>query len=225
MQVIMLVGPGKGTIMQKEAVFWDVDTQYDFMRPEGRLYVAGAEGIIDNVNEARRFALENGYSIIASTDWHREGNKEISDKPDFKTTFPSHCMAGKPGSERVGYLGELSIDVVPNERMSDGDLRELIDKAQFHVVIRKEKLNPFTNPNMTKILEFLKPRAAVVFGVALDLCVRQAAEGLLGIGGIKVYLLRDAVKGLGVKGDAEVIEELKVKGVEIISVSDLEKKF
>ena len=94
--------------MKKETVFWDVDTQYDFMRPEGRLYVAGAEGIIDNVSEARRFALENGYSIIASTDWHREGNKEISNKPDFKHTFPAHCMAGKPGSERVGYLGRAA---------------------------------------------------------------------------------------------------------------------
>jgi nicotinamidase/pyrazinamidase len=212
-------------VMKKDTLFWDVDTQYDFMRPEGRLYVAGAEGIIDTVSEARRFALENGYSIIAATDWHREGNKEISDKPDFKTTFPSHCMAGKPGSERVGYLGELPIDVVPNERMNDGDLRKLIDKKQFHIVTRKEELNPFSNPNMTKILEFLKPRVVVVFGVALDLCVRQAVEELLGMGGIKVYLLRDAVKGLGLKGDDEVIEELKSKGVEIISLADLEKKF
>jgi nicotinamidase/pyrazinamidase len=211
--------------MKKEAVFWDVDTQYDFMRPEGRLYVAGAEGIIDNVSEARRFALESGYSIIASTDWHREGNEEISDKPDFKTTFPSHCIAGKPGSERVGYLGELLIDVVPNERMNDGDLRKLIDKKQFHIVTRKEELNPFSNPNMAKILELLKPRAVVVFGVALDLCVRQLAEELIKRGGIKLYLLRDAVKALGFKGDDEVIEELKSKGVEIISVADLEKKF
>lgn len=221
----MLLRPGKGTVMKKETVFWDVDTQYDFMRPEGRLYVAGAEGIIDNVSEARRFALENGYSIIASTDWHREGNKEISNKPDLKNTFPAHCMAGKPGSERVGYLGELPIDVVPNEQMNDGDLRKLIDKKQFHVVTRKEELNPFSNPNMVKILEFLKPKTVVVFGVALDLCVRQAVEELLGLGGIKVHLLRDAVKALGLKGDDEVIEELKSKGVEIISVADLEKKF
>ncbi|MBN2019750.1 MAG: hypothetical protein JW749_05940 [Sedimentisphaerales bacterium] len=82
------------------------------MRSEELLYVSGAEGIIDNVSEARRFVLENGYSIIASTDWHRESNKEISDRPDFKKTFPLHCMAGSPGSERVGYLGEMEIDIV-----------------------------------------------------------------------------------------------------------------
>jgi nicotinamidase/pyrazinamidase len=221
----MLVRLGKGNNMKKEAIFWDVDTQYDFMRPEGRLYVPGAEGIIDNVNKARRFALENGYSIIASADWHREGNKEISDRPDLKSTFPPHCMADKPGSQRVGYLGELPIDNVPDERMSSSELRKRFEKKQFHIVIRKEELDLFSNPNTKRILKILKPTAAVVFGVALDLCVRMAVEGLLGMGNIKVYLLRDAVKGLGLRGDDTVLEEFKNKGVELISVDDLEKEF
>jgi nicotinamidase/pyrazinamidase len=211
--------------VKKGILFWDVDTQYDLMRPEGRLYVPGAEGIIDNVNNARRFALENGYSIIAAVDWHRDGNPEISNKPDFKNTFPPHCMAGTPGSERVGYLGELPISVVPNEPMSDTDLRELLDKEQFHIAIVKENLDVFTNPNTTTLLEILKPRSFVVFGVALDLCVRQTIEGLLKIGGTNLYLLRDAVKTLGLNADKEVVGELKDMGVEIISVSDLNKKF
>ncbi|MCJ7730170.1 MAG: isochorismatase family protein [Sedimentisphaerales bacterium] len=211
--------------MKKEAVFWDVDTQYDLMRPEGRLYVAGAEGIIDTVSEARRFALENGYSIIAATDWHREGNEEISNKPDFIHSFPAHCMAGKPGSERVGYLGELPIGIVPNERMNDSDLQKLVEKEQFHIVIRKEEFDVFSNPNTATIVEFLKPKKAVVFGVALDLCVRQVVERLSERGDIKLYLLRDAVKALGLRGEDEVMDELRTKGVEIISVADLEKKF
>ena len=210
--------------MKKDVLFWDVDTQYDFMRPEGRLYVSGAEGIIDNVSEARCFALDNGYSIIASMDWHNPGNKEISSKPDFKNTFPPHCMAGSPGSERVGYLGDVRIDTVPNRKMETSELLKIFDKRQFHVEIKKEELDVFTNPNTREIVEILKPMSAAVFGVALDLCVRQAVEGLLGMG-VKVYLLRDAVKGLGVKGDGVIISELSKKGVEIISLSDLEKKF
>jgi nicotinamidase-related amidase len=211
--------------MKKDVVFWDVDTQYDLMRPEGRLYVPGAEGIIENVSDARRFALDNGYSIIASTDWHKEGNKEISNKPDMKTAFPPHCMANKPGSERVGYLGELAIDVVPNTEMSEGDIQKLVDKKQFHIVIRKEDLDVFSNPNTGTILRLLKPRKAVVFGVALDLCVRQVIEGLSRVGDIELYLLRDAVKALGLKGVDETTAEFKKKGVEIITFADLEKKF
>jgi nicotinamidase/pyrazinamidase len=208
--------------MKNETVFLDVDTQYDFMRPEGRLYVPGAEGIIDKVSETRRFALTHGYSIVASTDWHREGNKEISKKPDFEKTFPAHCIAGKPGSERVGFLGDVSIGIIPNEPMNDDDLKKLVEKEQFHVIIRKEELDPFSNPNTKALLEILKPKSVVVFGVALDLCVRQALEELLRIGGIKIYLLRDAVKALGLNAENSVINELKTKGIHIISLADLE---
>ncbi len=210
--------------MKNETVFWDVDTQYDFMRPEGRLYVPGAEGIIDTVSDARRFALENGYSLIASTDWHKEGNEEISDKPDFESTFPAHCLVGKPGSERVGFLGDVPIDIVPNERMSDDDLQKLLAKEQFHIVIRKEHLNVFSNPNTAKVVEILKPKQVIIFGVALDMCVRQVVDGLIKMGGIKLYVLRDAVKALGLTGEAEVIKEFQTKGVRIISLADLERQ-
>ncbi len=218
-------GAGKERNMKKDIIFWDVDTQYDFMRPEGRLYVPGAEGIIANVSQARVFALDNGYSILASTDWHKEGNIEISGKPDMETTFPAHCMADKPGSERVGYLGELPIDIVHNSKMSEGELQKLSGKKQFHIVIRKEELDVFSNPNTGDILKLLKPRKAVVFGVALDLCLKMVVEGLIKTGGTKIFVLRDAVKSLGLKSDEAVLEEFKKKGVEIITVADLEKKF
>ncbi len=210
--------------MKNETVFWDVDTQYDFMRPEGRLYVPGAEGIIDSVSDARHFALSHGYSIIASTDWHKEDNKEVSDRPDFESTFPAHCMANKPGSERVGYLGDVPMDVIPDKPLNDADLQKLAAKEQFHIVIRKEQLSVFTNPNTVKLLEILKPREAIIFGVALDMCVRQTVEGLLRAGGIKLSLLRDAVKALGLNSDEKVISEFEVKGVNVISLADLERQ-
>jgi len=211
--------------MNKGILFWDVDTQYDFMRPEGRLYVPGAEGIVDNVSKVRRFALDAGYSILADMDWHKEGNPEISDTPDFETTFPPHCMAGKPGSERVGYLGNLPIDIIPNQPVSETDLRKMTCKEQFNLVIQKETLDVFTNPNTATLVGILKPRSIVVFGVALDLCVKQTIDGLLKTGGIHLYLLRDAVKGLGVLPNDVIIKEFGEKGVEIISVADLRKKF
>ncbi len=195
------------------------------MRPEGRLYVPGAEGIIDNVSKARRFALDNGYSLLASMDWHQDGNPEISDIPDFQNTFPPHCMADKPGSERVGHLGNLPIDIVPNKPMSDTDLHKLLGKEQFHITIRKEGLDVFANPNTLKLLEMLKPKSVVVFGVALDLCLRMVVEDLLKTGGIKLFLLRDAIKTLGLKSDREFLGELKTKGVEVISLGDLDKNF
>jgi len=201
--------------MQKNPLFWDVDTQFDFMRPEGRLYVPGAETIIDTVSEVRRFALDHGCSILADVDWHRRDNPEISDTPDFKETFPLHCMAGEPGGERVGYLGTRPIEYVPVEEMDALHLRRLAQKEPFHIVIRKESLSVFDNPNTDKLLDLIRPESVVVFGVALDFCVSYVVNGLAKRPGIEVTLLKDATKGLQSRRDDEIYAEFRRMGVTV----------
>ncbi len=210
--------------MKKDIVFWDVDTQFDFMRPEGRLYVPGAENIIDQISQVRKFALENGFSIIASTDWHSTDNQEISDNPDFKQTFPPHCMANKPGSERVGYLGELPIEYIPNDKMDADALRKLTNKEQFHIVIRKQDTDVFSNLNTVELIELIAPKMAVVFGVALDVCVDQALRGLCTFPDIKLCLLKDATKGLEIKSADELLDEFQQMGIEITELSNLRRQ-
>ena len=91
-----------------------------------RLFVPGADKKIDNVSDVRRFALQNGYSIIASTDWHSLDNPEISRKPGLsKRRFPPHCMESTAGARRVGFLGDMPIDYVGLEQMPRDKLAEL----------------------------------------------------------------------------------------------------
>ena len=218
-----LNSPGVLLFMKDETIFWDVDTQFDFMRPEGKLYVPGAETIIPKVSEVRRFALEKGYSMIADIDWHSRDNDEISDTPDFKKTFRPHCMAGEPGSQRVGYLGEVPIEYVGIEKQDVGVLRKLVAKEQFHVVIRKNSLDVFDNPNADRLVRLTKAKRAVVFGVALDFCVYYVVRGLSKLSGMQLYLLKDAVKGLGVRPDHEIFDELGQMGVGITELATLER--
>jgi len=210
--------------MKKDTIFWDVDTQFDFMLPEGRLYVPGAETIIDKVSEVRKFALGNGFSLIADIDWHSRDNEEISDQPDFKQSFPPHCMAGSAGSERVGYLGELPIEYIEIEQMKPDSLRVMVDKDQFHIVIKKQSIDVFSNPNTDQLIELIRPKAMVVFGVALDFCVYYVLRGLAKYRFIKLYLLKDAVKGLGARPEEEIFDELRQMGVEITGLSKLRRK-
>ena len=209
--------------MKKDVLFWDVDTQYDFMRPRGRLYVPGAENIIEKVSQVRKFALESGFSIVASTDWHRKDNPEISDDPDYKQTFPAHCIADEPGSKRVGYLGELPIEYVSNKKMDAVALKKLSDKEQFHVVIRKQTTDVFSNPNTAALVELVAPKTVIVFGVALDVCVDQALRGLCSFPEIKLYLLRDVVKGLEIRPANELFDEFGQMGIEITELNDLRR--
>jgi nicotinamidase/pyrazinamidase len=209
---------------KKQTIFWDVDTQFDFMQPTGKLYVPGAETIIDKVSAVRKFAFENGCSMIADIDWHSLDNEEISQSPDFKQTFPPHCMAGEPGSERVGYLGNVPIEYVEIDKMPDNSLKKLVDKDQFHIVIKKESIDAFDNPNTDRLLKLIKPKVVAVFGVALDFCVYYVLQGLAKYKGIKLILLRDVTKGLNSRPENEIFNELQQKGVEVIKLADLKRQ-
>ncbi len=179
------------------------------------MYVPGAETIIARVSEVRKFALDNGYSIIADIDWHCAESDEISETPDFERTFPPHCMAGEPGSERVGFLGELPIEYVEIDKMEPDALRMLVDKEQFHVVIRKDTLDVFSNPNTGELVKLIKPKKVIIFGVALDFCVDNVVRGLSEFGNIELCVLKDVVKGLGARDEREIFDEFMQMGVEI----------
>jgi nicotinamidase/pyrazinamidase len=210
--------------LKEQTIFWDVDTQYDFMQPDGKLYVPGAETIIPKVSEVRRFALENGYSIVADIDWHSRDNEEISDAPDFKETFPPHCMAGEPGSERVGFLGDVPIQYIEINEMDANAIRPLISKKQYHVVIRKNSLDVFDNPNTDKLVKLIAPKRVIVFGVALDFCVYYVVRGLSKRPDVHLCVLKDAVKGLDVRPEREVFDEFEQMRVEITELAALERE-
>jgi len=210
-------------IVKTELIFWDVDTQYDFMMPDGKLYVPGAEQIVDRISEIRKFALGNGYSIVADVDWHSADDEEISETPDMKKTFPPHCLAGEPGGERVGYLGKVPIDYVDIGAVDANALRKLATKEQAHIVIRKKTLNVFDNANTDALVEMVRPRRVAVFGVALDCCVYYVLAGLAKHEGIKLSLLTDATRGLQIRPDEEIYRELRQMGVETTTFDKLKE--
>ena len=70
-------------------VFFDIDTQIDFVYPAGALYVPGAEHILPLVAELNRHAPV----LISTMDAHSE------DDPEFQI-FPHHCVVGTAGQHK-----------------------------------------------------------------------------------------------------------------------------
>jgi nicotinamidase/pyrazinamidase len=210
-------------IMEKRTLFWDVDTQHDFMMPSGKLYVQGAKQIIPVVSDLRTAALENGCSIIASMDWHSEQNLEISDNPDYRTTFPPHCMAGSPGAQRVGYLGDLPIHTVDLKPRNPVELADLVRRGQFHIAIHKATLNVFSNPNTGRLLDAIPfpPEQIVVFGVALDFCVKATLQELSRFRNVQLLLVRDATRAVVPEAEGQVLDEMERRGVRVVESSHL----
>ena len=158
-------------------LFWDVDTQHDFIYPDGKLYIAGAETIVPTLGALTAYAHDRGIRILASADDHHPGDRELSATPDWKTTFPDHCMHGTPGQRKIAATAlrtPLVIGPDPDATAAaraahhDGDL--LFTKRWFDV---------FTNENLLAVLDQLRPRRVVLYGVATDVCDRYAIEGLL----------------------------------------------
>ena len=74
-------------------VFFDIDTQLDFLYPAGALYAPKAERIVPAVARLNRFAAERGFPVVSTTDAHAE------DDPEF-SQWPPHCVAGTMGQRK-----------------------------------------------------------------------------------------------------------------------------
>ena len=53
-----------------KTVYFDVDTQLDFMHPSGALYVPGAESIINHIARMNQQAAAEGSLVISTMDAH-----------------------------------------------------------------------------------------------------------------------------------------------------------
>ena len=77
-----------------KTVFFDIDTQSDFLYPAGALYVPKAERIVPAVARLNRFAAEHGIPVISTVDAHAENDAEFAQ-------WPPHCVAGTLGQRKL----------------------------------------------------------------------------------------------------------------------------
>src|SRR6266567_6903484 len=96
--------------MRSRLIFWDVDTQFDFMHPAGKLYVPGAETIVSNLQNPTAFAAHHGIPIVASTDAHLETD------PEFREYRP-HCLICTAGQQKIEGTLLPSRYIIPNRKI------------------------------------------------------------------------------------------------------------
>ena len=202
-------------------VFWDVDTQVDFMRPDGKLYVGGAEAIVANLASLTEFAHGNGIRIIGSSDNHDPSDAELSETPDFADTFPAHCLRGTPGQSRIPETTLRDVLVVEPEDAVPDVLRCIVDHAG-DILFHKHYFDVFTNPNVSPVVDTLGIDAVVLYGVALDVCNRYAVEGLLARHpDVEVTVVADAVRAINEAGRDALLADWQCRGVKLAATTDV----
>jgi nicotinamidase/pyrazinamidase len=206
-------------------LFWDVDTQHDFMRPDGLLYVPGSEEIGPALSVLTHYAHEHGIRILASADDHVHGHRELSDTPDFVTTFPPHCMRGTPGQRKVRETQLRNPLVFEPEPMDPAKVRRHVAAHEGDLLFHKHWFDVFTNANVEAALDELAPDVIVLYGVALDVCDRYAVEGLLERRpGTRLILVTDAVRAIHAETGERLLAEWRARGVELLTTEDIVRR-
>ncbi|WP_319499408.1 isochorismatase family protein [uncultured Draconibacterium sp.] len=200
-------------------IFWNVDTQVDFVEPEGRLYVQEAEKIKPLWEQITDFAKQKNIRVVNTADFHYPESAELSAEPDFVNTFPQHCMANTQGAE---YIAETQPDdAVEFDWDKDYDTFDEVKTAR-NTVIRKDAFDVFAgNPYTDNILQILSPETVVVYGVTTNVCVNDAVVGL-SKRVKRVIVLKDAIKEL--PNIPSPFDDWEKLGVEMMTFEDLAAK-
>jgi nicotinamidase/pyrazinamidase len=188
-------------------VFFDVDTQLDFLYPAGALYVPGAESIVPQVAALNRYAAEHGIAVVSTMDAHSENDPEFRD-------WPPHCVAGTAGQQKPAstLLDPRTVIHSTREEFDLHDARQIL--------LEKQSVDCFTNANLPTLLKVLGAEHCVVYGVVAEICVKNAALGLLNQG-LNVSMVTDAVRSLDDVKFAQFFKQFAAAGGKPVTMQQL----
>jgi nicotinamidase/pyrazinamidase len=190
-----------------KTVFFDIDTQMDFLYPAGALYAPGAETILPAVSRLNRYAADHGFPVLSTTDAHSENDAEFQ-------VWPHHCVKGTLGQRKPQATLLESQMVIPTA------MGEHRPAGAAQIIVEKQVLDCFSNPNLPGLLEQLQAERYVVYGVVTEYCVRCAALGLLKTGR-RVELVTDAIRSIRDEDARQTIEEITAAGGVLTTTSEI----
>lgn len=214
---------------------WVVDAQVDFLDPDGRLYVKdlgdhsdlGSVQIMSTLERAVAWMREHCDALVYTGDWHGLEDAEIDpESPDPAVgTYPPHCM-GRSDDPDEQEGARIAPSIRPADPLvlahdaGEGDAREIARRAVAEarpVFIHKTRFdvfvgNPSTDAFLTALREALGQELEfVVVGVARDVCVTQAVDGMQARG-YPVTAVSDATWGLGLESEEATLRRWSEKG-------------
>lgn len=186
----------------------------------GELPVNGGENIVQPINELLEWAAKRGYIIVSTQDWHPPETAHFSKEPNYKTTWPVHCVMDTPG----GYLHpELKSELIDRrfvkgtEELTEGDTdTSYSGYFAYHYD---------TGEMLPMYLKRLEVTETVIVGLAYDYCVGETALDLKSfeLSDHRVIVLPDLTRGVDVNSNMVMADKLDKAGVELMHSEDYTK--
>jgi nicotinamidase/pyrazinamidase len=179
-----------------KTVFFDIDTQIDFLFPAGALYSDGAEKIIGTVAKLNHHAAKHKIPLISTMDAHSENDPEFGE-------WPHHCVVDTLGQQKPASTLLENRVILPNSPC------EVTLNDQ--ILLEKQTFSASSNVNFAHLLDVLAADRYVVYGVVTEVCVSLAALGLLETGK-RVEIVTDAICAYDKEKGAAALQEFTAKG-------------
>ena len=197
----------------RNVVFWDVDTQIDFMEPTGKLYVSGAEEIKDNLAYLTEMGAVWGR-LSGSVDAHTANDEEFKE-------WPEHCVYGTPGQHKIPESTVEGTLFVPSIKLSYEQLSEVVAYSG-QVIFEKQDTNVRSNPNVKPYMDLIKPTIIVIYGVVTEICVNLAVDCFSRELGYGTAVVVDAIKKIDSSKAESCKAEWEALGVKMLRTRDVE---
>jgi nicotinamidase/pyrazinamidase len=209
-------------VRPETTLFFDVDTQRDFIVPDGKLYAPGAEKIVPALKAVTELARERGIKVAGHVDRHFPGDAELARNGGL---YPDHCMNSTPGQKKIEATAPLNPLFVENRDLSEAEIAAALEH-RGELYIEKQHVDMFQgNRNTRKLVPRLleKFRDVVIYGVCTDICTDYVVRGLLPYGR-KLHVVTDAIAPLDPNRAKACLDEWRGAGVDLLTLDELKSR-
>jgi len=194
-----------------DCVVVEVNTQRDFLFPDGVLRIANRQLIMENLKKLIQWANEYRLPVVSPVDAHRPGGENIR-SPLF------HCIDGTPGQQKVSFT------LLPRRYTIKHDASVSLpdDLLEHHrqVIVHKRTNDVFTNPKADTFFSKLQAKRFIVFGVGAERAIKSLVLGLM-TRGKRVFVVRDACGWWDRRAYIMAMRQMEAKGAIMMDAEDL----
>jgi len=202
-----------------------VDVQNDFCEG-GSLAVPGGAAVAGAISEYLDAHNSEYDFVVATQDWHVDPGSHFSDTPDFKESWPPHCVAGTRGADLHPDLDTEYIDayfrkgqfaaaysgfeglLAPEDAVPTGE------RQAGGLAGARESLEPDEDAiGLDDWLQSHDVEDVVVVGIATDYCVKATALDAVQAG-YGVTVVRSLTAGIA-EDLEDAVAELELGGADI----------
>jgi nicotinamidase/pyrazinamidase len=196
-----------------------VDVQNDFVdgslgTDRGLEVARGINAWLGGLVRAEEEAAEAGAGssaaasplIVGTKDWHIKPEGHFApegEEPDYKDTWPVHCVADTHGAQVCAELNPELVDAWFHK----GEYTAAYSGFEGHLASEEQTLEQWLNSHEVENV--------TIVGIATDFCVRATALDAMNAG-FHVRVIEQLCSAVSEQGGKSAIQELEDAGAEII---------